>query len=115
MILIQHSKNFYLPHKHINRYDSYFVLKGCLGVVIFDNKGNIINSIKLNKFSLYKSPKNQFHITIPVTNQVIYHEYRSGSFNRNTNCIFPPWSPKGKKNITKFKKKIIDKINEKKS
>lgn len=113
MILIQHSKNFYPPHKHLNRYDTYHVLKGCLGVVIFDNYGTIKEFYKLKNHSLYKTPKNKFHITIPITNQVIYHEYRSGTFNRATNCIFPSWAPKSNKNKLNFKKKILKQINEK--
>jgi len=113
MVLIQHSKNFYPPHKHVNRYDSYFVLKGCLGVVIFNKIGEIKKSFRLPKGSIYKTPKNQYHLTIPISKRVIYHEYRSGTFNRKTNCIFPTWSPKNKKARDIFKKKVLYILNKK--
>jgi len=50
---------------------------------------------------------------LPVTNKVIYHEYRSGTFNRKTNCIFPSWAPKDHLSKIQFKRKILKKINEK--
>ena len=113
MILIQHSKNFYPPHKHANRYDTYHILRGSLGVVIFDNKGIIKEVYKLSKNNLYKTPKNKYHLTMPISKTVIYHEYRSGTFNRKTNCIFPKWSPSSLKSKIMFKKRILKKINEK--
>ena len=113
MVLIQHSKNFYPPHKHVNRYDTYHVLDGCLGVVIFDSKGKVTKTYKLKKNFFYKTPKNKYHLTLPMTTKVIYHEYRSGSFNRKTNCIFPSWTPYNTKNKVEFKKKILKKLNEK--
>ncbi len=114
MVLIQHSKNFYPPHKHVNRYDSYFVLKGCLGVIIFNKNGKIRKSFKLQRGSIYKTPKDQYHLTIPISKKVIYHEYRSGTFNRKTNCVFPIWNPKSDEERENFKKKIL-KILKKKS
>tara|TARA_B100000427_G_C15456960_1_gene572275 strand:- start:33 stop:560 length:528 start_codon:yes stop_codon:yes gene_type:complete len=111
MVLIQHSKNFYPPHKHVNRYDSYFVLKGCLGVIIFNNIGEIKRSFRLPKGSIYKTPKNQYHLTIPISKKVIYHEYRSGTFNRKTNCIFPRWGPKTENDRKIFKKNILKILN----
>ena len=113
MVLIQHSKNFYPPHKHANRYDTYHILRGILGVIIFNNYGQITSVYKLNKGTLYKTPKNKYHLTLPLTNKVIYHEYRSGTFNRRTNCIFPKWAPKDHQSKIKFKQKILKKINEK--
>ena len=107
MVLIQHSKNFYPPHKHVNRYDSYFVLRGCLGVIIFNDIGGLKKSYKLSKGAIYKTPINQYHLTIPISKKVIYHEYRSGTFDRKTNCVFPPWNPKNKKERSIFKKKIL--------
>ena len=114
MVLIQHSKNFYPPHKHVNRYDSYFVLEGCLGVIIFNKNGKIRKSFKLQRGSIYKTPKDQYHLTIPISKKVIYHEYRSGTFNRKTNCVFPIWNPKSDEERENFKKKIL-KILKKKS
>ena len=114
MVLIQHSKNFYPPHKHVNRYDSYFVLKGCLGVVIFNKFGEIKKSYKLPKGAIYKTPKDQYHLTIPISKKVIYHEYRSGTFNRKTNCVYPRWNPKTEEDRIIFKKKILKILNKKK-
>ncbi len=113
MVLIQHSKNFYPPHKHANRYDTYHVLEGCLGVVIFDNNGKVTKIYKLKKNFFYKTPKNKYHLTLPLTTRVIYHEYRSGSFDRKTNCIFPSWTPLNNNSKFEFKNKILNKLNEK--
>jgi cupin fold WbuC family metalloprotein len=112
MVLIQHSKNFYPPHKHSNRYDTYHILEGCLGVVIFDNKGQVVKTYKLKKNFFYKTPKNKYHLTLPLTTKVVYHEYRSGSFDRKTNCIFPNWAPDKINAKYEFKQKIIKRLNE---
>ena len=96
------------------RYDSYFVLKGCLGVVIFNKIGEIKKSYKLLKGAIYKTPKDQYHLTIPISKKVIYHEYRSGTFNRKTNCVFPRWNPKTEEDRIIFKKKILKNLKKKK-
>ena len=70
MVLIQHSKNFYPPHKHANRYDTYHILEGSLGIVIFSNDGKITEVYKLSKNTLYKTPKNKYHLTLPITSKV---------------------------------------------
>ncbi len=113
MILIQHYMNFYKPHKHLNGYDTYNVIDGKLGVVTFNDYGKIKNSLLLKKNNVYKTPTNMFHVTIPISKKVIYHEYKSGKFNRKTNCIFPQWCPRNLDQIKEFKKKLKKKIHEK--
>ena len=113
MVLMQHNKNFYKPHKHQNGYDTYNVISGKLGVVIFNNNGKIKKTLLLKKNHIYKTPNNMFHFTIPISKIVIYHEYKSGKFNRKTNCIFPKWCPRDPNQIKEFKKKLKKNIYEK--
>lgn len=113
MVLIQHDSNFYKPHKHHNGYDTYNVIYGKLGVVIFSDIGKIKSTYLLKKNNIYKTPANMFHVTIPISKKVIYHEYKSGKFNRKTNCIFPQWCPRDPNQIEKFKNNLKKKLYEK--
>tara|TARA_B100000989_G_scaffold298989_1_gene291711 strand:- start:6200 stop:6733 length:534 start_codon:yes stop_codon:yes gene_type:complete len=113
MMLLQHKKNFYKPHKHTNGYDTYSIKEGVLGVVIFSNVGKITKHFKLEKNNIYKTPINKYHVTFPLTTRVIYHEYKSGKFNRITNCKFPKWCPKNTQEIKTFKLLLNNKFHEK--
>ena len=121
MIILQSKNNFYKPHKHIFKTETYHVMHGRILFLIFNNKGNITNKIILNKNELFRTPYNTYHTMLPLTRFVIYHESKSGPFVRGKDSIFPKWINKfdSKKKITIFKNKIyrpikLNKLNKKK-
>ena len=52
MIILQQKKNFYTPHKHFRKGETYHIIKGSMACVLFSEKGKIkkICHIKKNIF-----------------------------------------------------------------
>ena len=113
MVILQQNKNFYLPHKHLIKGETYHVIKGKMVCVLFNNLGKVKLVCALNKNDIFRTPINTFHTMLPISKYVIYHESKVGPFLKKNDSIFPKWTKKfinNKSEIYKFKKKIIDRI-----
>ncbi len=109
MVILQSKKNFYLPHKHLRKGETYHILKGSMACVLFNRMGKITKVCKLKKNNLFRTPLNVFHTMLPISNYVIYHEGKTGPFLKKNDSIFPKWNTKltgNKRLIEKFKKTI---------
>jgi len=109
MIILQQKKNFYLPHKHLRKGETYHILKGSMACVLFNASGKITKVCKLKKNDLFRTPLNIFHTMLPISNYVIYHEGKTGPFLKKNDSIYPKWNKKlinDKRLIEKFKKTI---------
>jgi len=120
MIILQHKEGYYRPHKHPDKGESYHIIEGVIAICLFDEKGEILDICKLDYPDniLYRIGPNMYHATFPLTDVVVYHESKLGPFIRETDAVFPEWSPKenDKIQIEFFKKKIFNAVieNEKK-
>ncbi len=114
MILLQNKKNYYRPHKHNNKGDTFHVIQGILAYFIFDDLGLIKNCGKLKKNELFRTEINEYHAILPITNKVIYHENKKGPFLKVRDSIFLKQSPKINDDtmiINNYKKLLISKLN----
>ena len=80
MIILQQKKNFYLPHKHLKKGETYHIIKGSMASILFNNNGKIKKIIKLVKDDIFRTPLNTYHTMLPLTKFVIYHESKIGPF-----------------------------------
>ena len=113
MVILQQNKNFYLPHKHLIKGETYHVIKGKMACVLFNNLGKVKLVCTLNKNDIFRTPINTIHTMLPISKYVIYHESKIGPFLKKNDSIFPKWTKKfinNKSEIYKFKKRIIDRI-----
>jgi len=91
MIILQQKKNFYKPHKHKSKAETYHMISGKMIVIIFKNDGKILNSKIIGGKDVFRVPSNTFHTMIPLTKYVIYHENKNGPFIRKGDSIYPNW------------------------
>jgi cupin fold WbuC family metalloprotein len=112
MIILQQKKNFYLPHKHLKKGETYHIIKGSMASILFNNNGKIKKIIKLVKDDIFRTPLNTYHTMLPLTKFVIYHESKIGPFLKKNDSIFPKWNYKFNNNleINAFKKKVMNSI-----
>ncbi len=108
MVLLQSSKNYYPPHKHLYCGDTYHIIEGKLLVCFFSEDGKLIKKNIVKKNEIFKTPPKVYHSTKPLTDIVIFHESRAGKFDRLTSSIFPNWLPKTKNDKKQFNKKILN-------
>jgi len=96
MIIAQSSKTYNRPHKHKNKAETYHILYGEQIVLIFDDSGNVREKFMMSKEEnmIYRFEKNTFHMTIPTTPCVIFHESKIGPFVRKGDSIWADWAPK---------------------
>lgn len=115
MIILQHYGRYYPPHKHRDKGESYHIIEGELGALVFDDEGVVTASTVLGRSGqiIYRVGENTFHTVLPLSDFVIYHESKSGPFVRETDSIFPDWAPDGKDipASTAFREKLEKELN----
>jgi len=92
MIILQKKKNFYKPHKHLKKGETYHIITGSMICLLFNNKGKIVKKCLIKKNNIFRTPINTFHTMIPTSNYVIYHESKLGPFLKKGDSIFPKWA-----------------------
>jgi len=113
MIILQQKKNFYSPHKHLKKGETYHIIKGSMACVLFSNRGSIRKICHLKKNDIFRTPINVFHTMLPSSKFVIYHESKTGPFNKKNDSIFSNWSKKltnDEYQIKRFKRYIFKSI-----
>ncbi len=95
-MFIFHEKDYFVkPHKHINKTESLFILKGSIDYIIFDKLGTIVNLYKLNdrdhkKFLFIRVSPGTYHSIIIKSKYAIFYEVTSGPFYKR-DTIFANW------------------------
>lgn len=97
MLIVHFKGNYIRPHKHINKSESWHIVKGRADVVLFDESGNVSEVIpvgdSLSSDRFYFRVNNaDYHTMLIKSEHFVFHEVTSGPFNKN-DTIFAPWSP----------------------
>ena len=118
-MFIVHPQNMYVrPHKHKNKSESLLVLSGEAEYIIFNDNGDIKETIPLSvingKGKFYvKINKSLYHTLNIYSKWFIFLEITKGPFTKQ-DTIFPKWAPdpedsvKIKKYMTQLNQKLKD-------
>ena len=118
-MFIVHPQNMYVrPHKHKNKSESLLVLSGEAEYIIFNDNGDIKETIPLSvingKGKFYvKINKSLYHTLNIYSKWFIFLEITKGPFTKQ-DTIFPKWAPdpedsvKIKKYMTQLNEKLKD-------
>jgi len=97
MINIFCSGTYVRPHKHPERKsESYHIIDGELHVFIFDDVGRVIDRHHLlqnGHGSIVLRMMNVWHMPLPVTDFVVFHEIYTGPFIKDHDVVYADWSP----------------------
>ncbi len=118
-MLIIHERDTFVPaHKHNSKSESFHIIEGKLSVFIFDDNGNLIETIPMGEFGTgrvfyYRLSSSNYHSIMPESEFVVFHEVTNGPFDRN-DMIIAPWSPSDEDEKTKqlFKKTLWKSIED---
>ena len=97
-MFIVHTKDTYVrPHKHVSRIESCHIIEGFGDIVVFDQKGNIVEVTRMGGSSTgsvfyHKLADPIYHTLIVRSDFLVFHEITNGPF-RSSNTVFAPWSP----------------------
>lgn len=116
MIIVCHKGTYIRPHKHKNKTEAFHILRGKILLIIFDNRGKVIEKIFLGGMRkgscfLCRVQKKCWHMLIPVSKIAVFLETTNGPYVSKNNSIFAPWSPDGSDSIEnkEFVKRIFRK------
>lgn len=98
-MMICFKKNALIPvHKHpIDRSESYHILEGSMDVYFFEDDGKPFGYISLSKKKdqvFYRLSSSKFHLLIPTSKYLVYHETVTGPFLKKKDIIYPKWGKK---------------------
>lgn len=94
MFIVRPGKDYGRPDKHLHTTESHTIIDGVMLVILFEEDGRLKEVFELSKekYHTYRIDTDIYHMQIPLTNQVVYYEVKSGPFTEETN-IFPEWAP----------------------
>lgn len=105
------------PHKHENpdKVEAFFVLRGRILVVEFDDEGNITEHIILDShignYGAEIAPR-IWHTIICLEASSVAYEVKDGPYNAAADKNFAPWAPtEGDDNCTAYLTEIIEKLD----
>ena len=116
MLILHHKKKYYPPHLHRDCGDTYVMNSGKMGVILFNKNGTIKYSCILKKNEMFKVPIDTYHTILPISDSVIFFEFRIGPFNSKKRQILAKWAPTindSFKEINNYKKKLLLLLNKK--
>ena len=86
------------PHRHVDplRDETFVVLRGAFGLVLFDETGNVTQTVSMRaggELIGAHVPSNHFHTLISLAPGSIFFEAKAGPYEALTDKDFGPWSP----------------------
>jgi len=115
MVLVVLGNSYVRPHRHPKtKAESYHIIQGELDVYIFDDLGKVLKKIEMgdqdsNKIFICRFTSGVWHMPVPKTSQVVYHEIYTGPFNKESDVEYSKWSPDeggNKEDIERFMKSL---------
>lgn len=92
IVLLPRGKEVH-PHAHPHKEETLHIMKGTLGLIHYDENGEITDSFKLEPGDLFRVPAGFFHWTLPLSEYVIFHETAPGPYHPETGLLRAPWAP----------------------
>jgi len=98
MIILENRGEYYRPHKHKKKSDSIHIIEGDMALFSFDEQGRVIDACRLSIHEnfIYRVEDNMYHVVMPLSQTVIYHESKLGPFLGDKDKVFPKWAPDGR-------------------
>jgi len=87
MVMLIVTVGFYMypPHRHLNKFESYQVVKGKCRFVEYDEKGIDKLSFILGKDQLLLNESTSYHTLMPLTSVLAFIEHTTGPFEEGKN------------------------------
>ena len=112
MVIVTTREDMKYPDKHMETTESNIILRGKLLVVLFGESGAMQEAFILDPEDMfyYRCKKDQYHMTIPLTDVAVYIEIKEGPFDEKSNT-FPAWAPdrNNEDEVRAFNKEVAEK------
>lgn len=100
------------PHCHPRKSESLHVIRGRLGLVIFDGDGEVKKRLTLSAEdahapAFYRIGRGVWHGVFALSELVVIHEVTAGPFNRDASQT-PSWAPQTEDEIARYRRRAIE-------
>ena len=117
-MFILHSRETYIrPHKHPNKDVSYHIIEGIMDMVVFDEKGVIVDVIPMGEYGTgrhfyYRLNEVYYYTPLVRSDFLLFHETINGPF-KPSDTIYAPWAVVGDDPIAavQFQKELVSKVD----
>lgn len=97
MLIVHTPETYVRPHKHLDKSESFHIIKGSADVIIFSDTGSIQQIISMGDYAsgrifYYRLSEPLFHSLVITSDVLIFHEATNGPFVRSE-TVFAPWAP----------------------
>jgi len=96
MLIALDATGYVRPHKHVGRGESFHVVEGVADVVLFDEAGRVVETIRLaatgDGVRIYRLNESRFHTVLVRSPVFVVHETTAGPFERS-DTLFASWAP----------------------
>ena len=114
-MVIVHCKGAYIrPHRHTDKTESFHIIEGSFFLIIFDRHGKMSEKILISEKCkggcfICRIQKNCWHMMIPISDFIVFHETTKGPYRGKQDSIFALWSPENNRRIAirEFIKKLL--------
>ena len=101
MIILERKGYYFPPHRHVGKAQSVHILRGEAAVFVFDGGRGRAHCAVFGRYGnwIVRIAENAYHLTLPLTDYVVYHECKPGPFLRELkeggdgDSIFADWAP----------------------
>jgi cupin fold WbuC family metalloprotein len=94
MIILERDGSYFPPHRHVGKAQSCHILWGAAAVFVFDDDGSVERCCHLgSRNKIIRIAENRYHLTLPLSEYVVYHECKPGPFLPTGDSIFAEWAP----------------------
>ena len=103
------SKTYWRPHMHENKWEAGTLLEGRLGVLRFDDSGNVLEKVLLDcsDIRVVEVEPQEWHAIVPLSAHVVLFETKKGPYVPETDKVFAPWAPaEGSPNAQAYLQKL---------
>ncbi|MBL4759659.1 MAG: WbuC family cupin fold metalloprotein [Mariprofundaceae bacterium] len=99
MVIAGTNDTYMPPHRHPKgKSESYHMIEGTMTVYFFNDEGEVIHTLEIGdansgKPCLYRLSSNEWHMPVPNSEWVVYHECYVGPFDREHDMELASWAP----------------------
>jgi cupin fold WbuC family metalloprotein len=98
MLVVHCRKNYSRPHCHPHSAVSLKIIEGEMGVLLFDDQGEIARTVELGTRGggmaiCVRLIPSLWYATVCRSEMVVFYETKQGPFARERSNVWAPWSP----------------------
>jgi len=102
MVIAISAQSYIHPHKHLGKSESFHIIEGEVDVVVFDDRGDIVEIIELGEAGsgrnfYYRLSDSKFHTLVIRGSFLVVHEVTNGPFRKEDTALAPFAPPESRR------------------